>query len=98
MRPARGVPRIEILQFYSQYGRMERIEAAVEAAQHMVVLLALAIVAQHPQRFSYLLIAGDNHPTIAGRAEVLARIKAERRRVAQRTDTPALIARPVCLA
>ena len=63
----------------------------------MVVLLALAVVAQLPQLFGDPIVVGRDHSAVAERAEVLRRVEAERRGVAEAARPPSLVSRAVGL-
>lgn len=77
------VPFIQPLQLDAQYRRLQFVQPGIESRHLVLVLDAGTVVAQQPDLFRQRLVVGRDGAAIADRTEVLARIKAETRRVAQ---------------
>src|SRR5205807_4683231 len=63
--------------------RLEAVEPLVPASDRVVRIAAAAEIPQAPHRLCNLRVIGTDRPTVPERAEVLARVEAERRRVAK---------------
>ena len=60
-----------------EHGRLERIQAAVDADARMVVARTHAVAAEQPQAVGQIVGLRGQHAAVAGPAEVLRRIEAE---------------------
>ena len=63
----------------------------------MVVLRPLAVIAQQPELRRDLTVVGHDHPAVPVGAEVLRRVEAERRGMAEAADALAFVSRAVRL-
>jgi len=81
---AAGVPVVEALELDREDRGLQRIEAAVASGERVLVLGAQppAVVAVRADRVGELGVVRGDRAGIAERAEVLARVEAERRRPA----------------
>ena len=72
---------------------MDRIQAAVIAFHFVIILLALAMVAQHAYLASHGCVVGGHRAAFSARTEILSRIEAECRRDTHGTGfSPAILA------
>ena len=79
-RTSRGGPAVEVRKLVQQGERLDRVEACRVALERVVVLPALAVLAQRAHRLGDLLVVGHERARVADRAEVLGRVEAEGRR------------------
>src|SRR5206468_3624707 len=85
--PAPGGPSVEMWQLYAHDRRLQLVQARVVAELLVVDLVARAVEAQNACLLGDLLVAGEDHASVAEAAEVLGRIERERRSGAQRART-----------
>ena len=71
-------------QLHSQDCRLKRVQPLVAPDGDVLVLPALAEIAQDPDLVGELVVVGDDSPGVAVRSEVLTRVEAEGRDVAER--------------
>src|SRR5579864_2891454 len=82
--PALLVPLSQVPQFDSQDPRLNRVETSVVSFHVVIILLGLAVVAQHPDLARKLLVVRGDGSGFSTRPQILSWIKAERRRLAHR--------------
>ena len=80
--PSLRVPFVQMAELDSEEGCLDRMQTAVVTLEVVVVLLRLAMLAQHLDRLRRLVVARRHGAAFAARTEVFARIETERRRVA----------------
>ena len=80
----RRVPGVEVGQLDPQQRRLQPVQPLVVADHDVLALAALAEMAQLPDTSRELSVVGTHRAPVAERAEVLARVERERRRVAER--------------
>ncbi len=97
-RAALVVPAVQQRQLVREHDRLDRVEPRREADQLVVVLRALAVLAERLDARHDLLVVGDERSRVAEGAEVLARIEAEGGREAELTGGDAVACRAVGLA
>ena len=78
-------------------GGLEGVEPGVRPDDGVVILDSLAAVAQQAHLLGHSVVVRHHHAAIAICAEIFRRIEAERRRVSEQADAPALVSRPVRL-
>src|SRR5271167_1898321 len=66
-----------MVQFYSENSCLNRIQPAIVALHVMVILLRLAMVAQHSYSLRQDRIVGRNCASLTASAQIFARIEAE---------------------
>jgi fructose-specific component phosphotransferase system IIB-like protein len=86
-----------VTELHGEHGGLERIQALAVADLLVRVLLAAAMVAQQAHPVGDVVVVGDHHAAVAEPAEVLSGIEAEARRVTERADAAAAVARAVSL-
>ena len=84
-------------QLGAQHGGLDLVQTRIDARQVVPVLHAAAVVAQLAQRGGQFVVIGGDGAAVAQRAEVLAGVEAEARRVAQAAGAPAHITRAMGL-
>jgi len=94
---ARLVPSGELAQPDGQDGRLQRVQPGVGPLLDVVVLRLLAVVPQPPDPVREPSVTGGDHPGVAARAEVLARVEAEAPERAHGAAGPAPVRRAVRL-
>ncbi len=85
------VPGGQARQLDQQQGRLQVVQAVAVAGHPVRVLVLLPVVAVQAHRRSGGGVVGGDGAAVAQRPEVLARVEAERGRVAQRSGRPALV-------
>src|SRR5207302_8404931 len=95
--PAPAVVGIEIGQLGAQKQRLQLIEATIETAHVVMVFLLRAVVSQHADTLGEKGVVRGDSAGITKRAALLAGIEAERSRMPDAADRPALVARAVSL-
>src|SRR5690348_12419158 len=84
-------PAIQMRQLRRDHGSVDGIEAEI-AADNLVIVLRLGpMPAQYPQLIGASGVLGDDHPPVAGRAQVFRREKREASIVADRAGAAALV-------
>ena len=86
--PAHGVVLVEIFQLHAQHGGLDLVEAAVAPFHVEHVLAARTVIADGSHHVGQRAVVGRHGSGVAERAEVLARIEAMARGVAERACTP----------
>ena len=81
-----------------QHERLDRVEACRPALAGVDVLRRLAVLAQGANGRRDRLVVRDERACVAGGAEVLGRVEAERRKRSRRTGAHAVAYRAMCLA
>src|ERR1700741_727528 len=81
-RSARIVPVRKVPKLYGQPSGLDGIESTVVALNIVVILLRLAVIANHLHALSHLFIIGRDGATFAAGTKILSRIKTERSRLA----------------
>ena len=71
------VPLVQAPQLDAQEGGLQRVQAAVEPRQIVVVLHLRAVVAQHADALGQRVVVGRDRARVAQRAEVLAGVERE---------------------
>src|SRR5579862_305175 len=69
-------------QFHAEPSRLDRIETAVIALDVVIILLRLAVIANHLHPLGHFFIVGDCGARFSARSKILARVETERRRSA----------------
>ena len=82
IRLSGSCPSIEVREFHSQHSRLNRVEAAIDANDLMVVARLHAVDSQQLQRRSNIISRGREESAITDAAQILCRIKAEAANIA----------------
>ena len=96
-RPSRGVSGVELAELDPQHRGLEPVEPFVEARLDVLSLGPLAEVAEATAPLGDRIVVGTDRAAVAERAEVLARIEAERRDMAEGAGPRPFPAGPVGL-
>jgi hypothetical protein len=94
---ALGVPALQMGELHRQNCGLNRIEAAVNADDDMVVAAVTTVIAHQPDAVRQPRIISDHRSGVAKRAEVLARVEAEAADTPDRAREPPIAPRPVRL-
>ena len=89
---ARCVPLVQIGQFYTEHGRLHRVETEVAANKTMVVLRLHAVIAQLDQFRCQRVVVGRHQAAIAERPQVLRGVE---RKAAHQAQAPYTTSIPV---
>src|SRR6185295_17301116 len=79
-----SIPLLQMPELRPQKAGLNGIKTAIIAFNVVIVLLRLPVVTQQPAGLSQLFIIGCNRAGLSACAQVLAWVKAERRRMAHR--------------
>src|SRR5215510_11155869 len=93
----RRVPGIEVTQLHAQHRRVQAIEAAADAFHLVDIFVQPTVVGPHPDPANHVFVLAHDSPGIAVRAEVLAWVKTEARRMSERAHALTAPGRAMCL-
>src|SRR5215471_20736989 len=91
------VPVIQEAQLHPQDGSLQGVQPVVPSHSYMLVLAPLPVVAHHSHLLGQVWVVRSQHPAVTVRAQVLARVEAEGRKITKRPNTASCPARPVSL-
>ena len=78
------VPSVEVAEFDAQEGRLQFVQAGVQAGHFVVITFLRTVIAQHADLFRQFAVVGGDCARVAESAEVFGRIKTVARGVSER--------------